>query len=256
MARRWFCMGVLGVCILWAWPAAAAQMLPAELLRAREALTAHLDRTEADCARAAERLGRTGLTGRGARQVLAALCEAHPEVVDCAAVDLKGRMVTVEPAAWRTAEGADISSQEQVIVLRNTRQPILSRVFRSVEGFDAVDLEYPVFSPERGFIGSVSMLIRPEHLLERALGKERNVVRVIQEDGRVLFSPDRTEIGKMLPPEAGARLADRFFSSGAEEKAVCSGPDGCSEPESVRADVRLHGTLWQLVINPRAATGR
>jgi hypothetical protein len=257
MARRWFCIGLFWVGLLWVWPAAAAQLVPAELLRAREALTAHLNQTDADCAQAAERLGRTGLTGQGAREVLAGLCAAYPEAVDCAAVDLKGRMVTVEPAAWRIAEGADISSQEQVIALRNTRKPILSRLFRSVEGFEAVDLEYPVFSPQQGFIGSLSMLIRPEPLLERVLGEERDVIRVIQEDGCILFSPDKTEIGRTLPPEAAAHLADRFFLPGGEQKAVCSSRGGdCSEPESARTDVRLHGTLWQIVIYPRVAAGR
>lgn len=38
-------------------------------------------------------------------------------------------------------------------------------MFRSVEGYDAVDAEYPVFNPEGKFIGSVSVLFKPEKLL-------------------------------------------------------------------------------------------
>jgi len=251
MDHKGFWLGLLGVALLWASPVPAAQLAPPdELLRAREALTDHLNRVDADCAVAAKRLGQAGLIGKGARRILNDLCAARPEAVDCAAVDLKGRMVTVEPAAWRSAEGADISSQEQIIQLQKTRKPVLSRLFKSVEGFDAVDLEYPVFSAQKELIGSVSMLIRPERLLERVLAGTKADIRVIQADGRILFSRDRTEIGKMFSPEAGVRLANRFFSPAAGQKAACSNQGSCGEPESARAEIRLHGTLWQLVMTP------
>ncbi len=46
-----------------------------------------------------------------------------------------------------------------------TGAPVLSIVFRAVEGFPAVDAEYPVVSPDGQRIGSVSILFHPERLL-------------------------------------------------------------------------------------------
>ncbi len=250
MASRWCCMGVLVFGMLWTWPSTAAEVAPADLLRAQEGLTTVLNRLKADCGRAADRLGRAGLAGKEARQTLGELCAAHPEAVDCAAVDPRGRLVTVEPAARRVHEGVDISSQEHVVRLQKTRKPVLSKLFKSAEGLDAVSMEYPVFSPKREFIGSVSVLIRPEVLLKKGLGTGGEAtVRVIQEeDGRILYSPDAREIGRTAPTMPSARLADRFFSSAAPEKNACSSKaESCGEPEAPRVLVDLYGTRWQLM---------
>ncbi len=249
MLIRWFCMGILCFWMLWTWPATAAEVAPADLLRAQEGLTTVLNRLNADCARAADRLGQAGLTGKEARRTLGELCAAHPEAVDCAAVDPKGRMVAVEPAARRVHEGVDISSQDHIIRLQKTRKPVLSRLFKSAEGLDAVSMEYPVFSPKREFIGSVSVLIRPEALAKKGLGRGGEAtVRVIQEeDGRILYSPDAREIGRTAPALPGTRLADRFFSQATSEKNACSSKaESCGEPEAPRVMVELHGTHWQL----------
>ncbi len=250
MVRRWLCMGILVFGMLWAWAATAAEVAPADLLRAREGLKTALNRLNTDCARAADRLGQTGLTGKEARRILGELCAAHPEAVDCAAVDPRGRLVTVEPAAWRVHEGVDISDQEHVIRVQKTRKPVLGRLFKSAEGLDAISMEYPVFSPKRAFIGSVSVLIRPEALVKSGLAKgDAATVRVIQEeDGRILYSPDAKEVGRTAPTIPGARLADRFFSSAAPEKNACSSKaESCGEPEVPRILVDLHGTRWQLM---------
>ena len=66
-----------------------------------------------------------------------------------------------------------------------------SAVFRSVEGFDAADAEYPVIAPDGRFIGSVSLLFKPETFLENIL---HPLVRglpvdiwVMEPGGRILF---------------------------------------------------------------------
>ena len=133
---------------------------PPILLKLHKQLTTSLHKLGTDLAQAATQLSALGLTGAAARQLLLKLCEDHPAVVDCATVDLAGRMVTLEPAAFKQFEGADISQQEQVRRLHRTKKPVLSDAIRAVEGFDAVDLEYPVFSPQGKLLGSVSMLIK------------------------------------------------------------------------------------------------
>jgi hypothetical protein len=161
-----------------------------------------LDKINTAVAAASKDLSGAGLEGPDAREILNNLCGVVPYAVDCAAVDLKGRMVTVEPAGYRNFEGSDISKQEQVMLIQKARRPVMSKVFRAVEGFDAVDMEYPVFSPEREFIGSVSLLMRPDSLFSNIVtpmvqGLPVNVW-VMQKDGRIIYDPDTEEIGRML----------------------------------------------------------
>lgn len=151
---------------------------------------------------AAEQLRVTGLTGEKARAILNNLCGDFSYAVDCTAVDARDRMVAVEPVPFRYLEGSDISWQEQVIGVQKSRKPVPSAVFRSVEGFDAADAEYPVIAPDGRFIGSVSLLFKPETFLENIL---HPLVRglpvdiwVMEPGGRILFDSDRSQVGLNL----------------------------------------------------------
>jgi hypothetical protein len=163
---------------------------------------AALDKITTAVAEASTDLSGAGLEGSGARDILDNLCGVVPYAVDCATVDLKGHMVTVEPEGYRKFEGSDISQQEQIVLVQKSRKPVMSRVFRAVEGFDAVDIEYPVFSPEKEFIGSVSLLVRPDSFFSNVVtpiiqGLPVDVW-VMQKDGRIIYDPDTEEIGRML----------------------------------------------------------
>lgn len=96
-------------------------------------LQAGLDQNPAR--QATVQLGVSGLTGDAARTVLAELCGSFSYAVDCATLDPKGKMLTIEPAAYRHFEGTDISEQEQV-----------KRIFEGNEGIFTLR---PTFSGER-----------------------------------------------------------------------------------------------------------
>ncbi|MDD5628153.1 MAG: PDC sensor domain-containing protein [Elusimicrobia bacterium] len=201
-------------------PAGAAAS-PAPLKRAAREVQEVLNRLDRNLASAARSLAKSGLTGDAARKTLTELCLANTEVVDCAAVDLAGRMVAVAPAQYAAHEGADISKQEQVRKLHSTKKPVLSRVFRAVEGYDALDLEQPVKGPDGGLLGSVSMLIKPEALLGGLLAPlsadGKLAVKALQEDGKVLYASAQ----------------------------------GLGKTEQ-KASVGLHGTRWRLEAGPAA----
>ena len=78
----------------------------------------------------------------------------------------------------------------------------MSDSFRAVEGFIAIDFEYPVFSGEKGFIGSVSMLFRPESfirsIIQDAIKGSPFDVWVMERNGRILYDPDEAELGRDL----------------------------------------------------------
>lgn len=244
-----------------------APELPPVLLELQGAIQAVLDRMDADLAAAAINLTVAGLNSSETCTILNDLCQRHAYVVDCATIDRNGTMLRVEPAAYREFEGADISQQEQVIRLRQTEQPVLSQAFRAVEGFDAVDLQTPVFGPEGKVIGSVSMLIRPESFLSTLIAPEVQGLPIevwaMQPDGLILYDPDVEEIGRNLFTDPLYLPFPELLVLGAEIAARDSGTGsytflgrGMSAPVEKSAfwvTVGLHGTDWRVVTTQEVA---
>ncbi len=71
----------------------------------QRAVSAELNRLDAGLKDAARHLGTSGLVGEDARTALKELCSKYSYSVDCAAVDLKGKMVAIEPAPFQKFEG-------------------------------------------------------------------------------------------------------------------------------------------------------
>jgi hypothetical protein len=242
-------------------PSAEHRAPSAAVILLQHAIQSRLDRMDRELSRGAEELSRTGLSGNQTRVVLARLCHRHPDLVDACTVDMKGRMIAVEPRTHRDFEGSDISQQEQVIRLHRTKRPVLSRAFHAVEGFDAVDLEWPVFSPRSELIGSVSILMRPEELVAGIIrSKTRGSpvhVWVIQRDGRILYAEDAAEIGRNLLRGPLHGQGTRLRSMARQIVTARSGSSGFPAPEQARersvedqgswGTVGLHGTEWRVI---------
>lgn len=254
---------VFAVGVVAATPAGAAgNEMPPILAELEQEITLRLGKMDAELAAAAEGLSKTGLHGSGARKILHDLCRSAPYAVDCAAVNSSGRMLTVEPEEYRGFEGADISGQEQVFRLHESRKPVLSKVIRTVEGFDAVDMEYPVFSPQGEFMGSVSLLIRPESLLSAVAAPLVQGLPVdvwaMQKDGRILYDPDEEEVGRMLFDDPIYRPFPQLLSLGMTVSKERSGSGsyeflgkGLKKPvkkEAYWGTVGLYDTEWRLVV--------
>ncbi len=242
-------------------PSADAEIPPILAELAKET-SARLDKVDAELAAAAKGLAKTGLRGTEARKILGDLCRSIPHAVDCTAVDGAGRMVTVEPGDYRRFEGADISGQEQVARLLRTGKPVMSSVIRTVEGFDAVDIEHPVFSPKGSFMGAVSVLIRPESMLSAvAADLVRGLpidVWAMQKDGRIIYDPDQEEVGKMLFSDPIYKPFPQLLSLGESVTRERDGRGGyqflgrgLKKPVSKDAfwtTVGLYGTEWRIVV--------
>src|SRR5208337_120184 len=97
--------------------------------------------------------------------------------------------------------GTDISDQKHVRELLRDHKPVISDVFRAVEGFDAVALHVPVF---RGavFKGSIGILINFEGLSKRYLDVikigQTGYAWVASRDGTLLYSPASGLTGKSV----------------------------------------------------------
>ena len=241
--------------------AADAANPPTTLASAQEQVSSALARLDIGLKNAAGELGKTGLAGEDARRILAAIW-GFTDPVDCAAIDPQGRMITVEPPKYRAFEGTDISGQKQVQRMLETGKPVLSSVFRSVEGYEAVDVEFPAFRPDGRFIGSISVLFKPEKLLGDVI---KPLVKGIPLDiwamekgGRILYDADPAQIGLNILTSTEyrsyqqvVRLAEKIVETPQGEgtyrfrKATLNGRD--VNKKAYWRTVSLYGTAWRLV---------
>ncbi|HNW44115.1 MAG TPA: hypothetical protein PKI19_06400 [Elusimicrobiales bacterium] len=238
------------------------EVLLAGLKRQLEALFGALDQA---LSQAADELGRTGLKGARARKVLQDLCASDPAIADCAAIDGKGVMVTVEPAAYKSFEGTDISAQEQVAELRENRSPVLSKVFRTVEGFEAADMEYPVFSDGQ-FAGAVSALLKPEAILQGLLAGEAQdpalEAWLLQPDGRILYHADSAQTGRLLFQDPAYKAFPGLLKLGKQMVSAEAGSGSAEFPgrategpvkkEVLWTNIGVYGMQWRLAVTKRA----
>lgn len=244
---------------------------PFLLKKAAEAIHAELLALDQAVAKAAQRLSTVNLGYEEARGVLGQLLEHRPEiVVDACTISPEGVMLLVEPAPYRSFEGTDIRDQEQVQSLQRTRQPVMSHVFRTVEGIDAVDLEHPVFGTNGQFLGSVSVIFQPWALIEECV-KGLIVgmpveIWAMQPDGRILYDADPREVGRLLFtdqtyqafPELlqlGRRMAAEATGSGSYSY-LKAGTDQMIHKDAWWLSLTLHGATWRLVsIHPTDTSG-
>ncbi|WP_045214553.1 ABC transporter substrate-binding protein [Desulfonatronovibrio magnus] len=172
---------------------------PMLLKSAEEELTSILAQMDKNIAKAAKKLSHTGLTGPEASKILQNLYSENPYAFNSVSVDRKGIIKNVAPDIYEEVIGKDISNQEQIIRLHETQKPVLSQAIPMVEGFVSIDLEYPVFDSDNEFIGSVSILLKPEFFASVIEQKVYNFpveMLVLQTDGTIIYEINEEEIGK------------------------------------------------------------
>ena len=235
---------------------------PRELSAAVTLAQAALDRLDDDMEAAAGKLSAMDLDGAAARDVLRGLAAAHPGVVDFSTVDDAGTMVAVEPYEFRSAEGSDISTQQQVVRLHATLSPVLSTTFRAVEGFAAVDLEWPVLRADGTLAGSLSALLDTDAFLGAVIetlpaGPDVDKLWAMDTDGLILYDPDAAQVGTNLFMDPLYRPYTSLVRLGRTIAAEPSGTgsyrflaQGSTTPitkDATWASVGLHGTEWRVV---------
>jgi hypothetical protein len=236
--------------------------LPPILTELEKEITAELNKMDQDLALLSERISDKDLKTAGTRKRLGDFCRSHTYAVDCAVVDRNGRMVLVVPEEYAGFEGSDISSQEQIIRLQESKKPVLSNVIKTVEGIDAVDLEHPVFSSQGELAGSVSVLFRPESLFSYVITAVLKGMPaesfVMQTDGRILYDADNEEVGRMLFDDPRYKPFPQLLALGTlisrEKKGAGSyeyrqeGSEKLVKKDAHWTTVGLHGTEWRLVV--------
>lgn len=136
------------------------------------------------------------------RKLLLKNVSGRPYAVDATFIDSKGIMMMIEPSQYRGHEGSDISKQEAIIKMLRTKKPGMGNAFVSVEGIKSIDIEYPVFSKGKRFLGSVSLLIRHDEMIRSVaaeIEKELGVqCWVMQTNGFILYDTNPVDTGRNL----------------------------------------------------------
>jgi hypothetical protein len=235
-----------------------------------EAINAHLQAMDRDLAQAARGLSTLDLKGEQARAIIRQLQARRADmVIDTSTISAQASMLLVEPSPYRFVEGTDISDQEHIQTLLRTRQPVMSHVFRTVEGVPAVDIEHPVISADGHYLGSVSAIFQPWVLIGKSVNDLIAGMPVeiwaMQPDGMIIYDADRHEVGRMLfsdPlyqsfPELlqlGRQIAVEAEGSGSYSY-VKAGTHDVVQKDAWWVSVTLHDTVWRLVsVHPAKAS--
>lgn len=151
---------------------------------------------------AAEELGKVGLTGPRAQEILLDLHQRNSHSYDTCTINTEGVIMAVAPQKYAEGiVGADISHQEQVQRMLEKHKPVVSTAIDTVEGFVGFDLEHPIFNPKGEFIGSVSILTEPDFFGNVIRPKVANFpveIWMMQKDGRIIYDDNEEEIGLNL----------------------------------------------------------
>jgi hypothetical protein len=180
--------------------ALAADNLNKAVFKIESGISNILKEIEGTIYHAAKETGKAGIQRETEiRKLLESCNTGRPYVVDSTFIDNKGIMRFIEPQQYQNYEGSDISKQEAVIKMLKSQKPRMGNAFVSVEGIKSIDIEYPIFSEGKQFLGSISMLIKYDELIRSVAAnveKELNIkCWIMQKDGLILYETDPAQAG-------------------------------------------------------------
>lgn len=157
--------------------------------------------------------------------------------------------------------GADITSQAHVAELLHTRQPVISDVFMTVQGYQAVAYHVPVLRAGR-FDGSIAFVIPFEYLARDQFASikpaARSVTWAFSQQQIELYCEQESHVGKELALGCGkdpaiAALAKQIIASQSGTTTCTAAWSGSTRPAPERWQVaytaiELDGTHWYLVV--------
>lgn len=118
-------------------------------------------------------------------------------------VDENGVIVYTVPQV-EGATGTDISGQSHIIELLDNRQPVLSGVFETVQGYQAIAYHMPVHDKAGEFRGSIALVVPFRAVMDQQLRgtvfAEERLIWIVDGSGRILFSD--------IPEQEGSIFGD------------------------------------------------
>jgi signal transduction histidine kinase len=159
------------------------------------------------------------------------------------------------------AVGLDISHQKHIAELMRRHKPVISDVFRTIEGVDAIALHVPVLRGDE-FKGSVEILVDFNSLAKRYLEDirvgETGYAWVISQAGTILYTPVPGFTGKSIleanndnPPPASlvsAMLQGREGTAEYTSQRIGARQVSSTRKYAAYVPVRLGNTFWSICV--------
>jgi PAS domain S-box-containing protein len=186
--------------------------------------------------------------------------DAHQQQIrSVTRMDEKGTILFTVP--HRETIGSNLSRQKHVQEILTHHKPVVSDVFKAVQGFDAVALHVPVFEGAV-FKGTVAIVINFQSLAQRYL----EVIRVGETGYAWVVSRDGTELYCPVPGHTGRSVIDtcrEFPSILAMADDMLQGKSGVTtyvfdkvgdrtvtpvKKHAVYLPIHLGNTFWSIVV--------
>jgi hypothetical protein len=183
--------------------------------------------------------------------------------VDAVTITPDGRIAAVMPERYAAAVGADVGNESHNRQALRERRPLMTPVFRAVEGFDAVSIRRPVTDESGEFLGLVTVLVEPSRLLadhaNRSLEGTNLTAWAIDTDGRLIYDRDPGDlVGRNMTTDPAfaeypglVTLVRRVMVEPAGSGSYAFTPTGggpAVRKEAVWATAGLHGTGWRILV--------
>ncbi|MFO7874891.1 MAG: cache domain-containing protein [Bacteroidales bacterium] len=198
-----------------------------------------------------------------ARDAFIQMYEDNPYVISCALIDTDGVMVYLEPPEFHLTEGENIRDQENYFVMQKNKAPMLSNSFIAIGGYDAVSLQHPIIDDKGTFKGSVSLLMRPEVMIEELATP--HIIEtmyepwVMEPEGRIIYEIAFDGTGKMLFLDYRYENQQSLLELGDEISRQQSGQsdyvyyDPDKDEKKVKMaiwdTIELHDTEWRIIVS-------
>jgi branched-chain amino acid transport system substrate-binding protein len=214
-----------------------------------------------DLAGAAVKLSTTGLSGTETSSILSEFATEHPSIINICTADTSGNIVTVGVDAYKNYEGVYIATE-------NVTAPVLTPMFRAVEGMDAVALMRPITSENGDIIGAVSMIFKPETLFTSPTEEQFTIyfehwkdtlysIDVFQLDGLDIYDSTGHDTGTNLFTDPAAQQFPDLIALGHRMIAEETGSGSYTnidpatgktvKKEAYWSTVKLHDTAWRIM---------
>ncbi len=196
------------------------------------------------------------------RGILTHLYNKSPYAFDIAYINTDLVMEYLTPEKYRYLEGTDISHQQQMIQIAQTKKPVVSKLFMTEEDLYGIDVEWPVFNKTGEWKGSLSILIEPYEFFGKIIQDNlKNTVYeiwIMQQDGTIIYDIDREEISANLFKEGiysdykelqdlGRQIINQIEGHG-NYTYLETGSNIAVSKEAYWTTLEFQGNSWKVVI--------
>lgn len=156
--------------------------------------------------------------------------------------------------------GTDISNQSHMIKILKDHKPVISDVFKAVQGYQAIVIHYPIFKDNK-FDGTIALLLNFTNITKRIMDEivigQSGFAWMINHDGTEIYCHIKEHIGKSIFEVSSnnqelTNIAKRMLSG--EEGAAnyhFSYPDNANKIGNKLAyfiPVKINNSFWSLAI--------